>query len=109
MKFITTHVLDTVNGRPAAQMSVVLQFQANAAAAWETLSRSQTGEDGRIQDLLPETYPRQEGHYRLIFDTADISSFFPEVIIQFKVSDMHQHYHIPLLLSHFGYTTYQGS
>jgi 5-hydroxyisourate hydrolase len=109
MKFITTHVLDIANGRPAARMPVVLQFQANAAASWETLSRSQTGEDGRIQDLLPETYPRQEGRYRLIFDTASISSFFSEVIIQFKVSEIHQHYHIPLLLSHFGYTTYQGS
>jgi 5-hydroxyisourate hydrolase len=109
MKFITTHVLDTATGKPVADVPVILQFRAGAGAAWATLSRRCTDADGRVRDLLPETCARQAGDYRLLFDTSCCSPFFPEVSIRFIVRETQSHYHIPLLLSNFGYTTYRGS
>jgi 5-hydroxyisourate hydrolase len=109
---ITTHVLDTARGAPAAGVPVVLErFDEDT---WWTLGHGTTDDDGRLRDLVPEGAPLVTGRYRLTFDTAayfagrDESGFYPEVAVVFTVADG-DHYHVPLLLSPFGYSTYRGS
>jgi 5-hydroxyisourate hydrolase len=99
---ITTHVLDLAAGRPAAGIPVVLERRTEEG--WQELARSQTDDDGRARDLGD---PSSAGDHRLIFHTP--SAFFPEVVIQFVVSNPVEHFHVPLLLSPFGYSTYRGS
>lgn len=105
---ITTHVLDTSRGRPVAGMAVVLEIKGGED--WISLGRGFTDADGRLIDLLRSDHALAAGTYRLSFSTgAALSGFFPEVTIAFAVDDPAQHYHVPLLLSPFGYTTYRGS
>jgi 5-hydroxyisourate hydrolase len=96
-------VLDTASGQPAAGLAVTLLQAAEGGDA--ELGRSVTDADGRVRELGPATL--QPGTYRLVFDTA--GPFFPEVIVTFCVERGISHYHIPLLLSPFGYATYRGS
>jgi 5-hydroxyisourate hydrolase len=103
MSPITTHVLDTVSGRPAADIAVKLEFDGKEVAA------SVTDADGRARDLLPADHRLEPGLYCLRFQTAAISAFFPQIEIHFRVENPGQHYHVPLLLSAYGYTTYRGS
>lgn len=104
---ITTHVLDTARGRPAAGMHVSVERRA-AGGDWEHVGEGVTDGDGRAKGLVAEAVA---GTYRLRFDTGGYNrdGFFPEVIITFEVRDPSQHYHLPLLLSPFGYSTYRGS
>ncbi len=112
MSFITTHVLDTSLGKPAAAVGVTLSVRE--AGALRELGRGVTDADGRVRAFLPEP-PRQGGSYQLSFETAGYfraasrESFFDRVTLEFFVADASQHYHVPLLLSPFGYTTYRGS
>ena len=114
MSAITTHVLDTSLGKPASSVLIVLEIQ-NADDGWRELGRGRTDAAGRLKDLLPANFNLCEGIYRLTFATAEyfatqnLSSFYPEVAIIFRVSDAAQHYHVPLLLNPFGYSTYRGS
>ena len=114
MSGITTHVLDTARGRPAAGVPIVLE-RADAAGAWQRLGQGATDGDGRLRTLLPDGEQPAAGVYRLTFDTqayfaaTGTDSFFPAVHITFQVSAPEQHYHVPLLLSPFGYSTYRGS
>ena len=114
MSAITTHVLDTSRGRPAENVGVVLEIQS-AAGDWEAIGKGATDKDGRLKDLLSKGQALQSGVYRLTFDTGayysaqDNRSFYPQVSIIFEVLDASQHYHVPLLLSPYGYTTYRGS
>lgn len=109
MSAITTHVLDTSQGRPAAGISVILEMQ-EAEGAWTVLSHGTTDSDGRVKDLLPPEREPAAGAYRLRFGTSTyMQGFYPEVIVVFTVKDSSQHYHVPLLLSPYGYTTYRGS
>ena len=111
MSGITTHVLDTSRGGPAAGVAVVLERAVKSS--WQPVARGVTDADGRASDLL--SAPPQEGHYRLIFDTgayfraAGEADFYPEVSVTFVVGAGEEHYHVPLLLSPFGYSTYRGS
>jgi 5-hydroxyisourate hydrolase len=111
---ITTHVLDVVSGRPGAGIKVTLERKTNSAS-WQAIAEGMTDADGRIMDLMSPTEPFLVGHYRLNFDTGpyftlrNADAFFPQVTISFVVEDATQHYHVPLLLSPFGYTTYRGS
>jgi 5-hydroxyisourate hydrolase len=109
MSGISTHVLDTSKGQPARGVQVLLERQSGAAA-WETVGQGVTDEHGRISRLLPAP---EAAAYRLTFRTADYfasqESFYPEVTVHFTVHDPSAHYHIPLLLSPYGYTTYRGS
>ena len=98
MSHITTHVLDTAAGHPAAGIPVRL------LAAGELLADGITDSDGRIQHLGPEEL--SPGEYRLEFDVD--TPFLPRVIIDFTITDT-SHYHVPVLLSAYGYTTYRGS
>ena len=113
MSAITTHILDTSRGRPAGGVRVVLEIRG--FEDWEILGQGRTDDDGRLKDLLPDTADLRAGAYRLTFHTADyfvaqgVESFFPEVVITFLVADAAAHYHVPLLLSPFGYSTYRGS
>jgi len=112
MSAITSHVLDTSLGKPAAALSVGLAVLEDGA--FVELGRGVTDADGRIKQLLGER-ELTPGLYRLRFETGahyramGTSSFYERVEIQFHVLDPNQHYHVPLLLSPFGYSTYRGS
>jgi 5-hydroxyisourate hydrolase len=115
MSAITTHVLDTARGRPAAGVPVRLERVGGDADALpaSVLAVGTTDDDGRVRDLGPDRI--EPGTYRLVFDTAaylaatEQSCFFPEVSLSFVVADPEQHQHVPLLLSPFAYSTYRGS
>ena len=110
---ISTHVLNTASGKPAAGVAVVLQYQAGKN--WEELGRSLTDLQGRAADLYPAKKPLQMGIYRVVYETGvyfkgqGTKTFFPQVEIIFEVEKTDEHYHVPLLLSPFGYSTYRGS
>lgn len=113
MSQITTHVLDTSTGRPAAGVAVVLEVE-KSRNEWKELGRGKTDSDGRLRDLLVPG-ALKEGTYRLTFDTGlyfssrKIEALYPQVCVIFTVQRPNEHYHVPLLLSPFGYTTYRGS
>jgi 5-hydroxyisourate hydrolase len=113
MSAITTHVLDTARGRPASGVPVVLEYES--AGNWKEIGRGQTDADGRLKDLLPADFNLAAGTYRLTFDTSayfsaqGAESFYPKVALTFIIKDAAQHYHVPLLLSPYGYSTYRGS
>ena len=110
MSAITTHVLDTSRGVPAPDVGIVLERRA-ADGTWTHLGAGRTDADGRLRDLLPAGEPLTSGVYRLTFDTGGYQpdGLYPEVTIAFHVRDAARHYHIPLLLNPFGYSTYRGS
>ncbi len=113
MSPITTHVLDTARGRPAAGVAITLYRVADSGNTVE-LATGHTNADGRLTDLL-DSSDLAAGTYRLSFDTAsyfaslDVATFYPRVEITFTISEPTEHYHVPLLLSPFGYSTYRGS
>ncbi|NGY65757.1 hydroxyisourate hydrolase [Lentzea sp. NEAU-D13] len=98
---ISTHVLDAARGRPFAGIAVSLQRRDGTEVA-----NAETNADGRITGWGEGL---EAGVYRLVFDTAQAAPFFPEVVLTFDYSDPAQHYHVPLLLSPFAYSTYRGS
>jgi 5-hydroxyisourate hydrolase len=110
---ISTHILDTALGRPAAEVPVTLAVMANGA--WALINNAVTDADGRCKHLLPPSQALQAATYRIHFETAayfernQLEGLYPYVEIVFTVSDKEQHYHIPLLLTANGYTTYRGS
>lgn len=110
---ISTHVLNTASGKPAAGVAVVLQFQAGKN--WQEFGRGITDLQGRAADLYLSKKPLQAGTYRLAFETGTyfkgqgVKAFFPQVEIIFEIEKIDEHYHVPLLLSPFGYSTYRGS
>ena len=114
MSAITTHVLDILLGKPAQGVPVLLERQA-AGGAWHTIGRGKTDAQGRVRGLSAPGSKLEAATYRLTFDTAayfherNIESFYPRVEVVFVVHDPAQHYHVPLLLSPFGYSTYRGS
>jgi 5-hydroxyisourate hydrolase len=105
---ISSHVLDTAKGRPAAGFPVTLAVRDGSG--WREIGSGATDDDGRLKTLT-DGVDLIAGTYRITFDTSNYSagSFFPEVSIVFTVADATQHYHVPLLLSPFGYSTYRGS
>lgn len=113
MSGITTHVLDTSIGRPAAGVRIRLQTR-EGSDHFKTIGEGSTDADGRLRTLLGEQ-PLRNGSYRLIFDIkayfaqTDRETFFPEATITFEITDASQHYHVPLLVSPYGYSTYRGS
>jgi 5-hydroxyisourate hydrolase len=110
---ITTHVLDTARGAPARGVHVKLE--RTFGDGWEFVGDGETDIDGRVKTLVSEDVALTPNKYRLTFDTHAYArknlteSFFPEVVIVFDVRDSSQHYHVPLLLSPFGYSTYRGT
>lgn len=108
---ITTHVLDSVSGRPAAAVGVILEHHVHGS--WHELATAHTDADGRVGELGPEAVPA--GRYRITFDTGSYftargqATFYPHVTVVFELDDESAHYHVPLLLSPFAYSTYRGS
>jgi len=108
---VTTHVLDTARGRPAAGVPVVLEHKAESG--WALVGRGETDADGRLRTLTAA--PVDAGVYRITFDTAayfaatGVEGFYPEVQVVFHLRDAGAHHHVPLLLSPFGFSTYRGS
>ena len=110
---ISTHVLDTSGGRPAA--AVGIQLLRQQGANWIEVFRGQSNDDGRVPALLPADVSGAPGAYRLTFDIGGYfqrqgaESFYSTVAIDFIVRDAQSHYHVPLLVSPYGYSTYRGS
>ena len=110
---ITTHVLDTARGAPAAGVHVSLDLQDGDG--WRRLGAGATDADGRLRDLLPIDHRLAPGTYRLTFASGDyyatcgVVGFYPAIQITFVIGSPDQHYHVPLLLSPFGYSTYRGT
>ncbi len=106
MATLSTHVLDTGAGRPATRVTVVLE-----SLAGEVLGHGRTDADGRVASVGGDLAP---GDYRLRFDTgawfadAGVQAFYPEVAVAFTIA-ADEHFHVPLLLSPYGYSTYRGS
>ena len=111
---ITTHVLDTAQGRPANGIDAKLSWR-NAGGAWQELASGTTNDDGRIMNWLPVDFQLKAGVYQITFDTGNYfrrqgaANFYPFVSLHFEITQPEQHYHVPLLLSPFGYSTYRGS
>jgi 5-hydroxyisourate hydrolase len=110
---ITTHVLDTARGRPAAGIAVRLeQAGPGSGSHYTPIGEATTDADGRTPELVPPGTELRAGRYRLRFATAAYlgeDAFYPEVAIAFTVTHPEEHHHVPLLLSPYGYTTYRGS
>ena len=110
---ITTHVLDTSLGKPAVGIVTTLESQ-EADGQWKELASGITNGDGRIADLLPASSHLLAGAYRLPYQTGEYfrqmgkDSFYPKITVEFAVTNG-GHYHVPLLLSPFGFSTYRGS
>jgi len=108
MSPITTHILDTALGCPASNISVTLEYCINGD--WQSIANGTTDADGRIMDWIESSI--NSGEYRIIFDTKSYhkgKGFFPSVCINFTIDNPDQHYHVPLLLSPYSYSTYRGS
>ncbi len=111
---ITTHVLDTMQGKPAVGVPIALEH-LDSSGKWVELARGTTDSDGRIKNLLPNGRLLASGTYRMNFETAayfeasGIKGFYPSVPVIFELQQPGEHYHIPLLLSPYGYSTYRGS
>lgn len=112
MSQVTTHILDTTKGKPASGITIILYVGGNDQ--WTEIKRGKTNQDGRINDLLKENEFLQKGIYKLRFETKDYfdktstPTFYPYVEIIFDI-ESNDHYHVPLLLNPFGYSTYRGS
>lgn len=110
---LSVHVLNTQDGLPSPGVEVILEQMTDGK--WIELNTATTNEKGRVTDLFPEGKKLEAGIYRVTFKTGDwfkkrdIESFFPEIPVVFHVDGKLPHYHIPLLLSPFGYSTYRGN
>jgi len=103
---LSTHILDTSRGRPAANVTV--RLDVNTGDGWQTVKDGKTNEDGRLSGLDTA----RPGEYRLVFGTGDYlgpDAFYPEAAVAFRVADPAEQLYVPLLLSPFGYSTYRGS
>jgi hydroxyisourate hydrolase len=123
---ITTHVLDTCLGRPAADVGIVLQrLVSGSNDVWESVAVKRTNADGRVPDLLPSASRAEPGMYKITFDTEEYMRrcrqlhptffiglpFYPKVSVHFRIlpDQVDQHFHVPLTWNPFGYSTYRGS
>ena len=112
MRSISTHILDITRGRPAQGVPVTLEKKEGTVYA--PINAGSTDADGRVKELVPEG-KLEIGTYRITFDTGayfaaqGVEGFYPEASIVFVIRDAAAHYHVPLLLSAFGYSTYRGS
>jgi 5-hydroxyisourate hydrolase len=114
MSPITCHILDTTLGKPAHGVGVVLEIR-DGPDGWSELARATTDSNGRVADFNPPLEALKRAVYRLrfatgtYFATMHVRTFYPEVHVVVEIDDPSQHFHIPLLLCPFGYSTYRGS
>lgn len=113
MNTLSTHVLDTASGKPAAGIRIDLEQQSGST--WSQVGQGTTDKDGRAKGLVTSNAGLPAGTYRLTFHTKDYfatsgkPSFYPYAAIVFVLGSTDEHYHVPLLISGFGYSTYRGS
>jgi 5-hydroxyisourate hydrolase len=111
MSAITTHVLDTAKGCPATGVPITLEQLLESG--WKGIGAGVTDSDGRCRNLLTKDFTLSSGQYRITFHTqtyfGDQPAFYPSVTVLFTVPDSSAHYHVPLLLSPYGYSTYRGT
>jgi len=114
MNGITTHVLDIARGCPAVGVPVLLEVRGDDDR-WSLLGQGSTDGDGRLRTLVPAGVALEPKVYKITFDTdayfraLGVAGFYPEASVVFRVLDAGQHYHVPLLLSPYGFSTYRGS
>ncbi|APD47938.1 hydroxyisourate hydrolase [Synechococcus sp. CS-602] len=110
---LSVHVLNTQDGLPSAGVEVILERMKGEQ--WTLLRTARTNAQGRVRDLYPEGTPLEKGTYRVTFKTGEwlkkqgISTFFPKIPVIFSMDGSLDHYHVPLLLSPYGYSTYRGN
>ncbi|MFG6158086.1 hydroxyisourate hydrolase [Halomonas sp. 1390] len=110
---LSVHVLNIQSGQPSPGVEVELERRTDAG--WESLATATTDAAGRVSALYPEGEAFEAGVYRVTFETGewfaerDTATFFPEIPVPFQVENTEQHYHVPLLLSPYGYSTYRGN
>ena len=114
---LTTHILDTASGKPGSGIKIDLYFLQNDG--WELIKSTESNDDGRCDGPLLEGEALQVGEYELVFQAGDYfdaqgldlpdTKFLDEVVIRFGISDSSEHYHVPLLVSPYSYSTYRGS
>ena len=110
---LSVHVLNLENGLPSPGVNVTLEKHVDNG--WQPLAQGVTNEQGRIGELFPAKLAFEAGEYRVVFKTGEYfkktgrETFFPEIPVIFEVKNAEQHYHIPLLLSPYGFSTYRGS
>lgn len=113
MSGITTHILDTSRGRPAAGVDTTLEYH-DPSGGWQRVGRGLTGPDGRLDTLTRVDRAPSPGVYRLVFDTGPYfaslaeRTIYPRVVVVFEVAPGEVSYHLPLLVSPYGYSTYRG-
>jgi 5-hydroxyisourate hydrolase len=113
MSQITTHILDTARGTPA--VGVTISLSRRVGDGWEKIGSGQTNSDGRVPGLCPAEQVLEAGSYCMdfaiggYFESLEAPVFYPEARVVFNIDGDGQHYHIPLLLSPYGYSTYRGS
>ena len=114
MATLSTHVLDTSRGRPAGGITISLE-RLNAGEGWTPLAEAATDDDGRVKHFVLNEPNLGPGTYRLVFSVEKYfkelnqHTFYPEVSVAFLIEPGAEHYHVPLLISPFGYSTYRGS
>ena len=114
MSTISTHILDLGAGAPARGVTVKLEIDGGARG-WVSLGERRTDDDGRVRDFLGPGAALDRGRYRLTFEVGEYfrargaTNFHPRIPVEIEVADAAQHYHVPLLLSAHGYTTYRGT
>jgi 5-hydroxyisourate hydrolase len=110
---ITTHILDLSSGKPAAGVRVVLASIEDGRRT--KVGAGVTDADGRLRELVPKSAPRVAGTFELTFETGvyftsrGVPPFHPRITVVVEITDPDQDYHVPLLISPFGFTTYRGS
>jgi len=110
---LSVHILDLQSGQPTAGVNVTLEERDGQQ--WRTLSQGTTDTQGRVRALYPAGKQITAGAYRIVFKTGEHyarlrqPTFFDQIPVEFKVDNTAQHYHIPLLLSPYGYSTYRGN
>ncbi|MGX4643295.1 hydroxyisourate hydrolase [Massilia sp. SYSU DXS3249] len=110
---LSVHILDLQSGQPTPGVAVTLEQREGPQ--WRELGSAVTDAQGRVRALYPAGKPLAAGAYRIVFKTGEHyaklrqPTFFDRIPVEFKVENTAQHYHIPLLLSPFGYSTYRGN
>jgi 5-hydroxyisourate hydrolase len=120
---VTTHVLDTSRGKPAAGITVIIETCETCETCdtcirdttWKVLATEKTDLDGRVQNFSGFTAAFPAGLYRLTFEIEPyfkafhLETFYPNITVAFRIKNVDEHHHVPLLVNPFGYSTYRGS
>ncbi|MEE6127604.1 hydroxyisourate hydrolase [Chryseobacterium arthrosphaerae] len=111
---LSSHILDISEGKPAGKVEIALEKFNETTQQWVSVGKKQTDNNGRVSDFLPYQKTGNHGKYKLVFFVEDyykyknIESFYPSIEVIFQIKDS-EHYHVPITLSPFGYSTYRGS